>query len=522
VGGELIVRLYDRGNARRSLKDTLAFRMISQVATVLGFLILVRGMAKEDFGVYNLLYAIIPVISTLASFGLEQVLRRYQPEYLQAGNKLAAAWLVRVVAAGRLGTNVILLVIVVLAWNYLAPLFNLVPYKPAFITFCLLIVLYFQARILQLALGSHMLHRYSVGATALLAIIKLLLYALLYLQNELTLAMAILVDTLAYVIAYMAMRVAYRRQCLPDGAISGYQLPRAERQRMVKYGLLNNFNDAGVLLLYSTVDSFFIAHFASIVAVGVYGFFARINQMSASLLPMKFFENVVQPLFFATPLQQADHKIPQYFSLLMNVNMLVQWPLFAFSLAYHAEMVQVLAGGKFVEYSWMLPLIVGFATLNVVADPVSLVAQYEEKAGILLFSKLFAIYNLVAMAVLVPVLGIYGAALASGTAQTMKNAFIWWYVRRRAVWTNATAALTSSIGLWGAVVGVCLGLKQALPVPALVQLLAGVGVFAIAMLAYVRSPAISPADRLILASLAEGKTARVLQRIGLLSQTHAS
>ncbi len=56
-----------------------------------------------------------------------------------------------------------------------------------------------------------------------------------------------------------------------------------------------------------------------------------------------------------------------------------------------------------------------------VADPVSLVAQYEEKAHVLLLSKLFAAYNVLAMFLLVPFLGIYGAAIAAGTAQTMKN-----------------------------------------------------------------------------------------------------
>ena len=38
-------------------------------------------MSEQDFGIFNLLYAFIPVVSTLASLGLEQVLRRFQPEY---------------------------------------------------------------------------------------------------------------------------------------------------------------------------------------------------------------------------------------------------------------------------------------------------------------------------------------------------------------------------------------------------------------------------------------------------------
>ena len=45
------------------------------------------------------------------------------------------------------------------------------------------------------------------------------------------------------------------------------------------------------------------------------------------------------------------------------------------------------------------------------------------------------------MVVLIPFMGIYGAAVAIGTASLLKNSFIWWYVRRRAVWINASASV---------------------------------------------------------------------------------
>ena len=78
--------LYDRSKARRSLFDTITYRIASQVATVLGYVVLVRAMGKEDFGVLNLLYSFIPLVGTAASLGLEQTLRRFQPEYLRQGD----------------------------------------------------------------------------------------------------------------------------------------------------------------------------------------------------------------------------------------------------------------------------------------------------------------------------------------------------------------------------------------------------------------------------------------------------
>src|SRR5882724_6266055 len=121
--------IYTRGRARRSLIDTVAFRVLSQITTALALVIQVRGMSEHDFGIYSLLYTFIPVIGTLLSLGLEQVMQRYQPEYLRAGNKLGAAWLLRRIATGRLATNILIICVVLLGWNVVAPLFKLTPYR---------------------------------------------------------------------------------------------------------------------------------------------------------------------------------------------------------------------------------------------------------------------------------------------------------------------------------------------------------------------------------------------------------
>src|ERR1700722_1294631 len=203
--------LYSREKARRSLFNTIGYRAISQVATLLGYLVIVRSLSEQSFGVLSLLYAFIPVVSTLASLGLEQTLRRFQPEYLRFGNTAAAAWLVRFVSLARLISNAIIIAAILLAWKFVAPLFQLGPYREEFALFSVLVLLYFQARVLEFALASHMMHRYAVGSTVLLSVVKLAAYLILAALKLLTLRTAILVDTLAYVWAFLFLRFAYRR-----------------------------------------------------------------------------------------------------------------------------------------------------------------------------------------------------------------------------------------------------------------------------------------------------------------------
>src|ERR1700722_7359638 len=408
--------LYSRERARRALFHTVSFRAVSHVATLLSYVVLVRGISENSLGVVSLLYSVIPVVSTVASLGLDQLLKRFQPEYLQSGNLRGAAWLVNIVMTARLLSNLVLLALLVLAWNFVAPLFKLGGHRTDFLIFCGVVILYFQVTILQNTLASHMQHRFSVGSVALISVGKLVFYAALLRLGALDLRNAILADAGGYVLAYILLLVAYRRLCLPHGAHHRYKPSVSERQRLVRYASLSNFSDMGSLLLYVQTDNFFVAALMNPVAVGCYAFYARLNEMTSNLIPNRLFDNVVQPLFFAVRPEQAAERLPRYFTLLINMNLVVQLPLIAYTLVYHHDIVQVLFGGKFVEYSWLLPLVVAFALSdNVISTPVTMAAQYTEKMSVMLKSQLFGIYQIVAMLTLVPLAGVYGAAIATGT-----------------------------------------------------------------------------------------------------------
>ncbi len=487
---------------------------MSQLSTVLGYVVLVRALSKQDFGIFNLLYSFIPLVGTLASLGLEQTLRRFQPEFLREGKSRLAAWLVRFIARARLGTNLTILIVLLLTWNWVAPLIDLARYKLEFEVFGMLALLHFQSQILQLSLASHMLHRFSVGSIAMLSFLKLALYVGFTLDGGLTLRTAILSDLLAYAGIYVFLRVVYARFCLRELAGEARPSP-GERRRMIRYGAFNNFNDAGTLFLDSRMDNFFIVAFMNAVSVGIYSFYVRLMEMVVNVMPVRLFDNIIQPMFFAVHPADADKRLPQYFTFLVNMNLLLLWPMLAFVTAYHAQIVQVAFGGKYVEHSWLLPVILGFATLNSFATPVALVAQYEEKTGVQLLSKVFAGYNVLAMLLLIPRLGLYGAAIASGSAQLLKNVFVWWYVRRRAVWLNAASSLSSSLLLWSATALCGLAIDRLLPMAPLLQLAVGIVLFGLVTLAFLRGPALCRTDRELILRLFPGREMRLLRALGL-------
>lgn len=509
--------LYSAARARRALFYTIGFRVVSQAATILSFVVLVRGLSEQSLGVYSLLYSVLPVIGTVASLGLDQVLKRFLPEYLQAGNQAGAAWLVRVIVRLRLVTNLVLLGLILLTWNLVAPVFHLQDHRADFEVFGLVALLYFQVIILQSALAAHMLHNYSVGSVAVLSIGKLLAYLAVSHFFEFSLRAAIVADLAAYAGAWLVLAIAHHLRCRAPQDVPPYNAAPDEKRRLKRYAVANNFNESSSLLLYVQTDNFFIAAMMNAVAVGAYSFYARINEMAMNLVPIRLFENVVQPMLFATRKEVAAERLPRYFTFLVNISMLVQWPLIAFSLVYHHELIQLVFGGKFIEYSPLLPVVFAFAwTNNVFSTPVTMIALYGENPSLILKSQLFGLYQVAAMLVLVPVLGLYGAAIATGTLHLFRNIWVWWHVRETARWLNFWPAMIAGFTVWGLAVVACLGIKYFVPLPPLAQLVAGAVVCAGAGLIYVRGPAFATSDRQILGGVLHGKEATLLRWIGLL------
>ena len=244
---------------------------------------------------------------------------------------------------------------------------------------------------------------------------------------------------------------------------------------------------------------------------------AKLTEMINNLIPQKLFDNVIQPMFFAVPAAESDARLSRYFTLLIDLNLALQLPAIAFTIVYHREFVQVFFAGKYLQYSNLFPLVLALSIVpSSMSVPISLVAQYHERAGLMLASELFGLYQVGAMLVLVPALGLYGAALSTGSFHALRNFWIWWQLRRQVQWRNIKGVLAMGLLVWGSVIIVCSLLRMFLPqLPAIAQMALGGVICGLGALAFLRSPGISQSDREMLANLMHGREARLLRWLGL-------
>ncbi len=495
---------------RKAVVDNLIFRTLSQLVVAVTYVVLVRKLSEHDFGLYQLFYTFPPTISAVFSLGIAVTLRRYLPEYLGAGKFSEASALLTWSMRLRFMANVLVLGIVFLFWDVLAPYVKIADYKDLFLIFSLIILAHLQCRLLTISLSSYQLQQWSMGLTAAFSCVKLLAYGGIAL-GDFTLQAVIIADVGACIFWYVSLAWAQRRY-IPR-AEQPQPFPKEERRRVLRFGVLNNFNDVGTLTLNSRTDNLFIAVLMNPLFVGAYSFCTQLEQMIQKMLPTRFFGAVVSTVVYKLNYVSEASRARQYFTLLLKLNYLTIFPVFVAIAAFPEALINVVFGGKFLEFSNVLVAVFAFSFLSTFQQPMGLIAELGERAGIILLSKISAIYNVVANIVLIPLLGIMGAVIATGTAIFFKNVFIWYFVREVATFKGTQRFFAQQFLLWGVCYLLMRYADQSLP--DLLTLIAAVPIIAIASFLSLRLADFSAEDRIIFRQLGGPKLQGILRLAGV-------
>ncbi len=431
-------------------KYTVAFRIIAQGIGAFATICLVRLLSEHDYGIYNLLYSFIPLMGMVFSFGIANTLQRYIPEYYSRGEYKIAHRLYKTASIIRLISNVAVLGGILLLWDYAGPLLKLTEYKTYFALFCLIVILHRQRSILDTCLSSYFLQKYSQGISIVFVAIKGVGYVFA-LWFSWDIWFVIIIDLVAYLITFGLLEFIYYEK-IPRAGGTFPDFPADERKRITRYALFYNFNDAGVGLLNADFDNFIIVMYLNPIAVGAYSFCYRITKMAEQILPTNYLLQVIQPLFFSSNIVASPDQTNRKFQLLVKITYIFQVPLFCFFLLFSRECISILFEGKFQEYYLILIAISFVSLLNAFQSPVGLVAQLIEKADIILYSKIFAVYNLIADVIFIHYLGLWGAVLATGSATLGKNIFIWFFVRDAARFHGMAPFFLRLLGYWAIVI----------------------------------------------------------------------
>ncbi|MBN2093414.1 oligosaccharide flippase family protein [candidate division KSB1 bacterium] len=441
----------------KAAKYTIIYKPLGQLAGTLGTIFLVRALSESDFGIYNIFYSMISLLSMVASLGIGNTLQRFIPEYYSRGEFKIAHQLYKTASLIRLAINVVVLGLALMLWKYLGPLLKIEPYQKYFMLFTLVIIVHMQKGLLRTCLNAFFLQKYTQGFMLVFLVLKAIGYGIAIFYNS-NLMLILLVDLIAYAVAFTLFQFVYNKKVNHlEGKLSLAE--KVEWQRLLKYSLFYNFNDVGTGILNTNFDNFIIVSYLNPIAVGAYGFCQRITRMIGRFLPVAYFMEILQPAFFSLGTNADNKKVTYYFQLLFKMVFLFYIPVFIFFVICSKEIILILFDGKFIEYSNVLLVVLAFAMLNEIYIPVGLVAQLREKADVIFYSKIFAAYNVIADIILIKYIGLWGAVIATGTAVLGKNLFLWYFIRDLGRVKGLEKFTGFSIVWWGTIASLMLFIR---------------------------------------------------------------
>lgn len=430
--------------------NTAVLKFLHQLASFGATVLLVRALSQQEYGVYSILYATIPLLNVLASLGLPNVLQRYLPEYYVRKEFILGHRLFLLSILLRFVAGLFALFMVIIFWDRISYLLKISEYREYFLVFGVCIIAYQQWGMLTYALEAHFQHKRCFLVLIAVLLSRLAAYGVCLVEGY-ALFEIIIIDTVAYLIIaglFLGLYVS----AIPRTSGDEKKFSHKDKRRIMRYALFNNFNTVGIHLMGSDINYMIIAFFFSPREVAIFAFCSQLANRIARISPVSYLASVIRPAFFGIGISAKDERIADMAQLLFKGVFAFYVPVVFFCTIVGADFID-LVFGKFSEHAPIFVAAVSLAMIDAAGFPVGATAQLKERADIILYSKVFGALSLMLSVALIPVWGVIGAIVAIGVGTVLKNTFIGWFVRDCLRLTPVLGALLRWSLYWGLIGG---------------------------------------------------------------------
>lgn len=403
-------------------------------ARVLGFLttiILARYLSVAEFGIYNLLIGSALILGIFTDAGLGSSLQRFVPEYMrtQQYSRLFRTFFFS--ESYRAVSGVIVSVVLIVCFPLYASRLKLDEYFLAVVIFLFGYVVSCQLEFLQVTFNG-MLKQSLSSLTDVMFMALRLLGVLLVLLLGAPLVHVFFAELCAAVLVCVTMWIIFLiRTYRPMRPQLQVKQP-LEKRRLARYSLLNALTMPGYFIFSYSSDYFVVGAMASADQLGIYSLASRASQMLMVAMPPSLLQNIMRPVFYHQyySVEEKQAELQRMFRFMVLFIASVLFPTVALASIEADRILPFVFGPEFTAATPIFLLIMGFTVFTIVQLPSDLVLQAIEKVQARVYGQVFAVYNIVAAVLLLPVWGLMGVAFATGTAVMLKS-LTWFFMARR-------------------------------------------------------------------------------------------
>jgi len=419
----------DLGSKIKSGSIWLGIRfIISGLLGVIAMPLIARTLSVEEYGIYNILFAVSVWVSILTGFGLPNIFQRFIPEALQSQDYGLIKSLVKKGLLVRLILSVFAVVFLALFPGPIGNVFNVKGWERYFLIFLIAIICMLEVGLWRVVFNGLFLQKYAVISNICWSSCRVILISLVVLWGK-GLTAVLIVETVSWIVWLSLLAIFYHKYFLAiHKETDKIELPY---KRFLRYGGFSFLSEMGSTVLDMATDLFVITIYLGPVAAGIYGFCDRIIKLFRQVLPHAVLRNIIQPVFFAHYAETQNLKeLEKMFNFLTKLTALFLFPLAIWLCVLGKEFIFYIFGEKYLSAYLPLCIIISFFAANAFSESAGLVLQSIEKVNILFYSKIFAFYNLVGDLLVVKSYGVVGVALVTSSAVLFKNLFCLYFTRQ--------------------------------------------------------------------------------------------
>jgi len=441
-------KFYNSENILSSDKALVVLKSLSQIFGMLSLLFLARVLSVEQYGIYNVILSALTLLGGIASFGIANVLQRYLPEYIRNNNySLAKRLFVKCCSLRFLS----IVACTVAIYIYRDSVFHYIQISydnSLLILLFVYAVSYFQMRLTNLALYSFLKVKLANLSQIFVVFIKVLGYAIAFFLDW-ALIEILVIDVVAHIVCLSLVFWFWRKQISPlQGGRS--ELGSDERKRLIKYGLFFNFSDVGGSFLGKDLSNLILLKYLDPTIVAVNALSYRIADILLKFSPTRYFSDIIRPLMFSLNPIDEQKTVSRIFSILTKITLIVEIPILVLIFFSSNVVLGIVGGDEYSSYGGVLTCVLAILGIGSLGLPIGLVAQLHERTDIIFYSKFIAILNVALAILLVEKYGIYGVLIATAVSSSLKNLFIWFFIREYASYRSTLIFLLKFVPIWGA------------------------------------------------------------------------
>lgn len=354
---------YSAASVGRSLAAFVQSRLVTGGLSIAVALVIVRYMPVAEYAVYATLAAVCVFVMELSTFGIPHVTNRYVPEgRLQADPADFRRFVWRLVGLRMALALAVLAPLALLT----APIAELLRASHApvalWVNWLLILVVVFTdhvAHTLEAVMAQPDVRRGLYVEWVLRFFVTI---GIIVATSTITAAQALLVQVGASLLAGLLMlgHLAARLRALSAPAPGDRPHARwpAQPRELVRFG----WHSYAYTLLLLPGENFSVrmiaAHYLPAVRMASYGFFQALASAGRRYLPVHLLITTVEPLLIAHYTESRSiERLNHMANSVLKLNLMVLAPVIAWTAVAGAGFVGLLTGGKYMEYAWILPLV---------------------------------------------------------------------------------------------------------------------------------------------------------------------